>query len=158
MEEGWLSIGRVAERSGLRVSAVRYYADRGLIASERSEGGSRRFPRAVLRRLAVIQAAQRVGLSLEEIAAALAHLPDHHAPTEEQWRGMATAWRPVLDERIRLLEEMRDQLDRCIGCGCLSLEACGLRNPEDRIAAEGAGPRLLLGEVAPSPGTSRQIP
>lgn len=139
-ELGWLTIGRVAERSGLAVSAIRYYEDLGLIAAERTEGGQRRFRREVLRRLAVIQAAQRVGLSLEEIGDALACLPRHAAPTEAEWASLSSTWRPLLDARIRVLEGLRDQLDRCIGCGCLSLEACGLRNPDD-AAAEHPGQR-----------------
>lgn len=143
-EQGWLTIGRVAERSGLAVSAIRYYEELGLIAAERTDGRQRRFRREVLRRLAVIQAAQRVGLSLEEIGVALDRLPRQAAPTEEQWASLSSTWRPLLDARIRVLEGLRDQLDRCIGCGCLSLEACGLRNPDDAAAEEGAGPRYLL--------------
>jgi len=143
-EQGWLTIGRVAERSGLAVSAIRYYEELGLIAAHRTDGGQRRFHREVLRRLAVIQAAQRVGLSLEEIGTALSCLPTEAAPTEDQWAALSSTWRPVLDARIRVLEGLRDQLDRCIGCGCLSLEACGLRNPDDAAAADGTGPRYLL--------------
>jgi len=143
-EQGWLTIGRVAERSGLAVSAIRYYEELGLIAAQRTDGGQRRFHREVLRRLAVIQAAQRVGLSLEEIGTALSCLPTEAAPTEDQWAALSSTWRPVLDARIRVLEGLRDQLDRCIGCGCLSLEACGLRNPDDAAAADGTGPRYLL--------------
>lgn len=143
-EPGWLTIGRVAERSGLAVSAIRYYEELGLIAAQRTEGGQRRFRREVLRRVAVIQAAQRVGLSLDEIGTALSCLPTEAAPTEEEWAALSSAWRPLLDARIRVLEGLRDQLDRCIGCGCLSLEACGLRNPDDAAGADGAGPRYLL--------------
>jgi MerR family transcriptional regulator, redox-sensitive transcriptional activator SoxR len=148
-DEGWLSIGRVAERSGLAVSAIRYYEEQGLIAAERTDGGQRRFRREVLRRLAVIQAAQRVGLTLEEIGTALSCLPTDAAPTEQEWASLSSAWRPLLDARIQVLQGLRDQLDRCIGCGCLSLEACGLRNPDDAAAADGAGPRYLLAGQLP---------
>ena len=141
-----LSIGAVAARAGVAVSALRFYEDRGLISSHRSPGGQRRYSRAVLRRVAFIQAAQRVGLTLEQIGTALADLPDDEALTAKDWKRLSSAWRPMLDERIRLLEALRDDLDSCIGCGCLSLDRCRLRNPGDRAAALGAGPRYLLGD------------
>jgi len=141
-----LSIGTVAERAGVRVSALRFYEDRGLITSHRSEGGQRRYGRAVLRRLAFIQVAQRVGLTLEEIGRALETLPDDDRLSAEDWRRLSKAWRPMLDERIRLLQGLRDELDSCIGCGCLSLERCRLRNPGDSAAELGPGPRYLLGD------------
>jgi MerR family transcriptional regulator, redox-sensitive transcriptional activator SoxR len=141
-----LSIGTVAARAGVRVSALRFYEDRGLIRSHRSEGGQRRYGRAVLRRLAFIQVAQRVGLTLEEIGQALETLPDDDRLSAQDWRRLSKAWRPMLDERIRLLEGLRHELDSCIGCGCLSLERCRLRNPGDRAAELGAGPRYLLGD------------
>ena len=128
------------------MSALRFYEDRGLITSHRSEGGQRRYGRSVLRRVAFIQVAQRVGLTLEEIGAALESLPDDDALSAEDWRRLSKEWRPMLDERMRLLEALRDELDSCIGCGCLSLERCGLRNPGDRAAGLGAGPRHLLGD------------
>jgi MerR family redox-sensitive transcriptional activator SoxR len=140
-----LSIGAVAGRAGMRVSALRFYEERGLISSSRSEGGQRRYARSVLRRLAFIQVAQRVGMTLEEIGAALATLPAEEGLTAQDWKRLSAGWRPALDERIRLLEALRDELDSCIGCGCLSLERCRLRNPGDRAAALGAGPRHLLG-------------
>ncbi len=143
-EERWLAIGTVAERAGLAVSAVRFYADRGLIAAERGANGRRSFRPQVLRRLGFIQVAQVVGLSLDDIADALATLPDDHAPTPDEWAALSSQWRPLLDERIRLLTALRDKLDDCIGCGCLSLEACRLRNPDDALAAEGSGPRRLV--------------
>ncbi|MFP5318498.1 MAG: redox-sensitive transcriptional activator SoxR [Acidimicrobiia bacterium] len=146
-----LPIGVVAERAGTTVSALRFYEGRGLITSVRSPGGRRQYPRSTLRRLAFIQVAQRVGLSLEEIGRALASLPGD-APTAKDWRGLSAAWRPLLDERIRLLAGLRDDLDGCIGCGCLSIEHCRLRNPGDEAAALGAGPRYLLGV---RPGYSR---
>ena len=128
------------------MSALRFYEDRGLIRSRRSEGGQRRYGRAVLRRVAFIQVAQRVGLTLEEIGRALDTLPDDDGLSAEDWRQLSKQWRPMLEERIRLLEGLRDELDSCIGCGCLSLERCRLRNPGDRAAALGPGPRYLLGD------------
>ncbi len=136
----------MAARAGVRVSALRFYEDRGLISSHRSDGGQRRYGRAVLRRVAFIQVAQRVGLTLEEIGRALDTLPDDAGLSAEDWKRLSNEWRPLLDERIRLLEGLRDDLDSCIGCGCLSLERCRLRNPGDRAAARGAGPRYLLGD------------
>jgi MerR family redox-sensitive transcriptional activator SoxR len=145
-----LAIGEVSERSGLAVSAIRFYEDRGLITSGRTAGGQRRFRRDVLRRLAFIQAAQRVGLALDDIGAAMAGLPADSGPTGQQWKELSAAWRPMLDERIALLEALRDQLDHCIGCGCLSLERCRLSNPGDRAAGLGPGPRYLLGDHPPA--------
>jgi MerR family redox-sensitive transcriptional activator SoxR len=145
-----LAIGEVSERSGLAVSAIRFYEDRGLITSDRTAGGQRRFRRDVLRRLAFIQAAQRVGLTLDDIGAAMAGLPADSGPTGPQWKELSVAWRPMLDERIALLEALRDQLDHCIGCGCLSLERCRLNNPGDRAAGLGPGPRYLLGDHPPA--------
>ena len=145
-DEG-LAIGAVAARAGVSVSALRFYEDRGLIRSRRSGGGQRRYSRSVLRRVAFIQAAQRVGLTLEEIGRALDTLPDRETLTARDWKRLSAAWRPMLDERIRLLEGLRDDLDSCIGCGCLSLERCRLRNPGDRAAAGGPGPRFLLGDA-----------
>ena len=146
MIEEELSIGTIAARAGVNVSALRFYEERGLITSRRSEGGQRRYSRSVLRRLAFIQVAQRVGLSLEEIARALATLPDDDTLTAKDWRRLSAEWRPIIDERIRLLEGLRDDLDGCIGCGCLSLDRCRLRNPGDRAAGLGTGPRYLLGD------------
>ena len=146
-----LAIGEVAERSGLAVSAIRFYEDKGLIGSTRTAGGQRRFRRDVLRRLAFIQAAQRVGLTLDEIGAALDRLPADTGPTAPEWKELSASWRPLLDERIALLEALRDQLDHCIGCGCLSLERCKLSNPGDRAARLGAGARYLLGDAPATP-------
>jgi MerR family redox-sensitive transcriptional activator SoxR len=140
-----LSIGAVARRSGLAVSALRFYEDHGLISAERTDGGQRRYQRDVLRRLAVIQAAQRVGFSLSEIREMLVDVPDDHHVTAREWRKLADSWRPELDERIRTLERLRDQLDSCIGCGCLSMDKCALANPADRVAARGPGPRFWVG-------------
>jgi MerR family transcriptional regulator, redox-sensitive transcriptional activator SoxR len=144
MVEEELTIGTVAERSGLAVSAIRFYEAKGLVTSTRTSGGQRRFRRDVLRRLGFIGAAQRVGLSLDEISGALATLPADRAPTAKQWTALSSSWRPLLEGRIRLLEALRDDLDSCIGCGCLSLERCALRNPGDRAADLGPGPRFLI--------------
>jgi MerR family redox-sensitive transcriptional activator SoxR len=144
--EHHLPIGAVAERSGLAVSAIRFYEAKGLISSERTDGGQRRFRRDVLRRLAFVQAAQRVGLSLDEIGDALAALPAHAGPTPQQWSEMSARWRPMVDERIRLLERLRSDLEECIGCGCLSVASCRLRNPGDEAHDLGSGPRYLLGD------------
>lgn len=141
-----LSIGEVAERSGLAVSAIRFYEQRGLVEAERADSGHRRFHRDVLRRLAFIQVAQRVGLSLDEIGEVLASVPSHTGPSGDEWRAVSEAWRPRLDERIRILEGLRDALDSCIGCGCLSLDKCRLANPADCAAELGTGPRYLLGD------------
>jgi MerR family redox-sensitive transcriptional activator SoxR len=146
-----LAIGEVAERSGMAVSAIRFYEDKGLITSTRTAGGQRRFRRDVLRRLAFIQAAQRVGLTLDEIGAAMATLPGDSGPTGPEWKELSASWRPLLDERIALLTALRDQLDHCIGCGCLSLERCKLSNPGDRAARLGAGARYLLGDAPATP-------
>jgi MerR family redox-sensitive transcriptional activator SoxR len=148
MSDTDLPIGAVAERAGVSVSALRFYEDRGLITSHRSGGGQRRYGRSVLRRVAFIQVAQRVGLTLGDIGQALATLPGQDGLTPADWRRLSAAWRPMLDERIRLLEGLRNELDSCIGCGCLSLDRCRLRNPSDRAAAGGAGPRFLLGDDA----------
>ena len=134
-----LTVGELAERSGVATSAIRYYEQRGLLASRRTTGNQRRYERAALRRLAFIRTAQRVGLSLEEIAEALASLPSNRTPTKADWTRLSRAWRPRLDRQIRQLEKLRDDLDGCIGCGCLSLQRCRLSNPDDVLATEGPG-------------------
>jgi len=141
-----LAIGEVSKRSGLAVSAIRFYEEKGLIASTRTPGGQRRFRRDVLRRLAFIQAAQRVGLTLDEIREAMEALPGDAGPSGTEWRELSGSWRPLLDERIQLLLALRDQLDHCIGCGCLSLDRCRLSNPGDRAGHLGPGARYLLGD------------
>jgi MerR family transcriptional regulator, redox-sensitive transcriptional activator SoxR len=143
-----LSIGEVAERTGVSVSALRFYESEGMVTPTRSAGGQRRFPRDGLRRIAFIRVAQRVGLTLDEIRTALATLPDQRTPTAADWARLSRAWKAQLDERIRLLEGLRDELSSCIGCGCLSLHACKLYNPDDRARALGQGPRYLLGDTA----------
>jgi MerR family transcriptional regulator, redox-sensitive transcriptional activator SoxR len=146
--EDMLSIGEVAERTGVSVSALRFYETERLISSERSAGGQRRFGREVLRRIAFVRVAQQIGLSLDEIAGALATLPGERTPTLADWARLSRAWRATLDERIRLLELVRDELTSCIGCGCLSLHTCRLYNPDDRARVLGQGPRYLLGDAA----------
>jgi MerR family redox-sensitive transcriptional activator SoxR len=141
-----LSIGELAERTGLATSALRFYEDRGLIRSERTEGGQRRFHREVVRRVSFVRAAQNVGLTLDEVGAALSELPGARTPTVADWSRLSRRWRPVLDERIARLELLRDTLTSCIGCGCLSLRNCALYNPDDAAAALGTGPRYLLGD------------
>jgi MerR family redox-sensitive transcriptional activator SoxR len=143
-----LSIGALGERAGVAPSALRYYEDQGLIRADRTEAGHRRYPRATLRRVAFIRVAQQLGLSLEEIRSALASLPEGRTPTEEDWSRLAESWRPRLDAQIAMLERLRDRLDGCIGCGCLSVEACPLRNPQDTLSQLGAGAHVLEGRVA----------
>jgi MerR family redox-sensitive transcriptional activator SoxR len=144
--EDLLTIGEVAARSGLATSAIRYYESEGLISSTRSASGQRRFARHSLRRLAFIGAAQRVGLSLADVAEALATLPADRAPTKAEWARLSRGWRGRIDARIADLERLRDDLTGCIGCGCLSLTSCRLYNPEDAAAGNGNGPRFLLGD------------
>jgi MerR family transcriptional regulator, redox-sensitive transcriptional activator SoxR len=144
-----LSIGELAARSGVAASALRFYEERGLIQAERSGGNQRRYPRSALRRVAFIRAAQRVGVTLEEIAEALAGLPTARTPNAHDWRRLAARWQSRLDARIEELRRLRDDLTGCIGCGCLSLRTCSLYNHEDRAAVRGAGARYLLGD---SPG------
>lgn len=138
-----LTIGQVSDRSGVAKSALRYYEERGLIRSERTAGNQRRFPQPMLRRVAFIRAAQRVGLTLEEIEEALATLPTDRAPTKADWSRLSRSWRPRLDEQIERLERLRDRLDGCIGCGCLSLRTCALNNPDDKVAERGPGAVML---------------
>jgi MerR family redox-sensitive transcriptional activator SoxR len=142
-----LTIGEVAERSGVAASALRFYEERGLIASGRTEAGHRRFPRAVLRRVAFIVFAQRVGLSLEEIGAELARLPADRTPARRDWARLSSGWSARIDERIAELQRLRAGLAECIGCGCLSLDRCRLANPADRAARLGAGPRYWIGDA-----------
>lgn len=134
-----LSVGELAKRAGVAVSALHFYESKGLIGSYRNAGNQRRYPREALRRVAVIKVAQRVGIPLSEIAEALNSLPSGHNPTAADWARLSARWRDDLDERIAKLVLLRDQLDGCIGCGCLSMEACPLRNPGDCLAQEGPG-------------------
>jgi len=139
-----LSVGEVARRSGVAVSTLHFYEAQGLIAGWRTGGNQRRYARDVLRRVALIRVAQAVGISLADVAAALASLPEDAAPSRADWSRLSAGWREQLDERIAQLTRLRDTLDDCIGCGCLSIDRCRLRNPADRLAGEGAGPRRLL--------------
>lgn len=140
---GMLGVGDVAKRCGVAVSALHFYESKGLIRSVRSEGNQRRYPRGVVRRVALIKVAQRVGIPLAEVARAFELLPQDRRPTAEDWQRLSGQWRAALDQRIARLQRMRDQLDTCIGCGCLSLAECPLRNPGDVLGAEGPGARLL---------------
>jgi MerR family redox-sensitive transcriptional activator SoxR len=140
-----ITIGELSERSGVATSAIRYYEELGLVSSRRTAGNQRRYERAMLRRLAFIRTAQRVGLTLEEIEAALATLPSNRTPTKADWTRLSRGWRPRLDAQIRQLERLRDTLDSCIGCGCLSLRRCALSNPDDEAAERGPGPVFLEG-------------
>ncbi|MBB6173521.1 MerR family redox-sensitive transcriptional activator SoxR [Nocardiopsis mwathae] len=138
-----LTIGQLAERSGVPRSTLRYYEDRGLIRSERTPGNQRRYPRGTLRRLAFVSAAQRVGLTLDRIHEALAALPDDRTPTSQDWARLSEQWRVELDTRIDALRRLRDRLSECIGCGCLSFDVCDLYNHDDAMAAQGPGAPLL---------------
>lgn len=138
-----LSVGEVARRAGVSVSALHFYEAKGLISSDRTQGNQRRYARDVLRRVAFIRVAQRVGIALSDIAAALATLPTTAAPSRADWARLSAAWRADLDERMAQLKKLRDTLDDCIGCGCLSIDRCRLRNPYDKLAEQGAGPRRL---------------
>ena len=139
-----LTIGELAARSGVAQSALRFYEREGLIHASRTGGNQRRYDRAELRRVAFIKIAQQVGVSLEEIRVALASLPENRTPTKADWARLSARWRHKLDDRIVLMERLRDQLTGCIGCGCLSLQRCTLINPADRLAERGTGPRMLL--------------
>jgi MerR family transcriptional regulator, redox-sensitive transcriptional activator SoxR len=139
MAAATLTIGELSHRSGVSTSALRYYESQGLIGSERTSGNQRRYRRATLRRVAFVRSAQRVGLTLEEIAEALGTLPEGRTPTRADWARLSRSWRPRIDAQIERLERLRDKLDGCIGCGCLSLKTCSLQNPEDEVAPRGPG-------------------
>jgi MerR family redox-sensitive transcriptional activator SoxR len=141
-----LTISEVSRRSGVAASALRFYEERGLITSERAGSGHRRYSRPVLRRIAFIVFAQRVGLSLEEIGSELGKLPPDRAPNRRDWSRLSSRWSSRIDRRIAELERLKAGLTECIGCGCLSLERCKLANPDDRAAARGAGPRYWIGD------------
>lgn len=138
-----LSVGEVAHRSGVTIATIHFYETKGLIHGWRSEGNQRRFARDVLRRVAIIKVAQHAGIPLATIKAALDELPSGQTPTARDWQRLSTTWRNMLTDRIRSLTQLRDQLDGCIGCGCLSMEDCPLRNPSDRLAEFGSGAVLL---------------
>ncbi|RVT84409.1 redox-sensitive transcriptional activator SoxR [Rhodobacteraceae bacterium CCMM004] len=142
-----LSIGEIAARTGLAVSAIRYYETEGLVAPLRTAGGQRRYDRGDIRRLSFVMIAQRLGVPLAEVRAALDTLPEGRTPTRADWARLSSRFRAGLDARIAALEALRDKLDGCIGCGCLSLNSCGLYNPADRARRGGPGPRYLLGDA-----------
>jgi MerR family redox-sensitive transcriptional activator SoxR len=142
-----LTIGEMARRAGVATSTLRFYEEEGLIASERTEGNQRRFHRSELRRIAVIRAAQSFGLTLAEIRDALATLPGGRTPTRKDWERLSRSWRVRIDEQIEALQRLRDEVSSCIGCGCLSLESCGLYNSDDRAGRFGSGPRYLYGDA-----------
>ena len=146
MSDPHILIGLFAQRAGVAASALRFYETEGLLSSARSSGGQRQYPRSALRRVAFIRAAQAVGLSLDDIRAALATLPDQRTPTQTDWARLSRQWQPILDARIAVLMQLREQLAACIGCGCLSLQRCKLYNPQDAAATRGSGPRFLMGD------------
>lgn len=146
MRPALLTIGEIVRRSGVAASALRYYEERGLIRSERAGSGHRRYARPVLRRIAFIVFAQRIGLTLDEIGAELRKLPGDHIPRARDWSRLSRSWTARIDARIAELERLKSGLNQCIGCGCLSLEHCKLVNPDDRFAARGPGPRYWLGD------------
>jgi len=141
-----LSIGELAGRSGVATSALRFYEEKGLLSSQRTSGNQRRYERATLRRVAVIRAAQSLGISLASIRRALRTLPDERTPNKQDWEKLSRRWQSELDRRISELERLRSDLSSCIGCGCLSLRKCALFNPHDQAARKGPGPRYLLGD------------
>jgi MerR family transcriptional regulator, redox-sensitive transcriptional activator SoxR len=147
-----LTIGQLSERSGVPLSALRFYERKGLISSTRTTGNQRRYARETLRRVAFVRFAQQLGISLAAIRAALATLPDGRTPTREDWARLSRDWRAVLDERITRLQRLRDNLDDCIGCGCLSIANCRLGNTFDQLGEQGAGPRRLYDGDFPSRG------
>ena len=144
MDHELLTIGAMSERTGVASSALRFYEAEGLIHATRSDGGQRRYTRETIRRVSFIRVAQQVWLTLEEIGTALASLPENRTPTKHDWERLSSSWRPRLDHQIHVLERLRDRLTGCIGCGCLSLQACRLVNPGDQAAARGPGPRYVL--------------
>lgn len=141
-----LAIGAVADRTGIAISAIRFYEGKGLISSERTSSGHRRFRKSIIRRLSFILISQRLGYKLDEIKSQLDRLPDGRTPTERDWNRLAREFAVDIDERIAGLQQLRDQLDGCIGCGCLSLDKCAMWNPDDAASGLGDGPRYLLGD------------
>lgn len=139
-----LTIGDLSKRTGVATSALRFYEEQGLIEADRADSGHRRYAQATIRRVSFIKIAQEVGLSLQEIANAMSSLPDNRTPDQEDWTKLSASWRPRLDEQIAMLQRLRDRLDSCIGCGCLSLKKCGILNPGDIAGERGPGPRYIL--------------
>ncbi|REF38317.1 redox-sensitive transcriptional activator SoxR [Thermasporomyces composti] len=150
VEKAELSVGELAARSGVAVSALHFYERQGLITSRRTSGNQRRYRRDMLRRVALIRIAQRVGIPLADVAKVLSLLPEGRTPSRQDWQRIAAAWRDELDQRIRHLQQLRDDFDDCVGCGCLSIDRCALANPGDRLGRQGPGPRRLLdGSTSP---------
>ena len=147
-----LSVGEVASRSGVSVSALHFYERKGLIAARRSAGNQRRYDRDILRRLGLIQVAQELGIPLAEVRKVLARLPDERTPSRRDWEAISRDWAADLDRRIGVLQRLRDRLTGCIGCGCLSMRRCAIFNPDDRLAAQGPGPVLLRADEAKPSG------
>lgn len=147
---GYLTIGEASRRSGVASSTLRFYEKRGLIRSVRTSGNHRLYHREMLRRISVVRVAQTLGLTLEEIAEAMAELPNRRTPTKRDWERLSKRWRGQLDARIAQMQRVREKLTRCIGCGCLSLKSCALHNREDHVAATGPGPRFLLNDTPDS--------
>lgn len=139
----WITIGQLAQRSGLATSALRFYEDEGFIQSQRTEGNQRRYHRSTLRRVALVRAARQMGISLAEVKASLAGLPQDRPLRKRDWQRLSTRWKATIDDRIRVLEQLRDQADSCVGCGCLSLVSCGLFNPDDNAGVGASGARAF---------------
>ncbi|MEO1013753.1 MAG: redox-sensitive transcriptional activator SoxR [Pseudomonadota bacterium] len=156
-KEETISIGDLAARTGLAVSAIRFYEDKGLVRPLRDAGGRRQFKRSDVRRVSFVIAAQRLGFSLSEIAERLAALPDGRTPTAADWEKIGRAFRHEIDARIAGLQDLRERLSSCIGCGCLSLKTCALYNPGDAAARRGTGPRYLLGDAPPKTPRAKAI-
>jgi MerR family redox-sensitive transcriptional activator SoxR len=148
---GGLSIGQLADRTGLAVSAIRFYEEKGLVAPHRNSGGQRRYERADIRRLSFVMISQQLGFSLSEIAQLFRGLPEGRTPTKSDWTRISRVFRKTLDSRIETMTLLREKLDGCIGCGCLSLSNCKLYNPDDKAHAKGTGPRYLMGDSAEAP-------
>jgi MerR family transcriptional regulator, redox-sensitive transcriptional activator SoxR len=140
-----LTVGQLAQRSGVAVSALHFYERQQLITSRRTSGNQRRYRRDTLRRVALIRIAQRAGIPLAEIRTALAELPNNRVPTRQDWARLSRSWQEKLEQRIRLLNQLHDKFTDCVGCGCLSIDRCALANPDDKLSAEGPGPRRLIG-------------
>ena len=143
MAEAALSVGQVAKRCDVKVSTLHFYEDKGLIHSTRNAGNQRRYRKDVLRRVSLIKAAQKMGITLEEVRQALEKLPDNRTPNQKDWQKLASAWKKELNARIAYLEKMRDYMTGCIGCGCLSMTRCPIYNADDKLAAQGSGPVIL---------------
>lgn len=158
MSDPHILISALAQRAGVAASALRFYETQGLLISVRSSGGQRQYNRSALRRVAFIRAAQAVGLSLDDISAALATLPAQRTPTQTDWARLSRQWQPLLEARITSLVQLRDQLAVCIGCGCLSLQRCKLYNPQDVAATRGSGPRFLMGDRSVELTTDHALP